>query len=60
MTEIKLGIIKLKGRWHVLLRHNTGLEEISDQSWKTKAEVEIAVEQYIKDRGDQFDFDRIH
>jgi hypothetical protein len=59
MTEIRIGIISVDGRWRVVLRHEaTGIEEISDQSWKTKAEVELAVDQYIKDLGAKFD--RIH
>jgi hypothetical protein len=49
MTQIH--ILFRENRYHVVLRHEDGAEEISDQSWNTREECEKAVEQYAKDRG---------
>jgi len=51
MTQIH--ILFSDNKYYVVLRHEDGSEEISDQSWDTKEECQKAVEQYAKDRGMQ-------
>jgi hypothetical protein len=51
MAEETIHVFCHSGRYHVVLRHADGTEEISDQSWDTREECEKAIEQYVKDRG---------
>jgi hypothetical protein len=39
--------------WHVILQHEDGREEISDNSFRSKEECEAAIMQYVKDRKGQ-------
>jgi hypothetical protein len=38
-------------RFYVILSHADGKEEISEQSWATRAECVKAIEEYVKERG---------
>jgi len=49
MTHIH--IFARDGRYYVVLRHEDGTEEISQQSWETREECEKAIMQYAEDRG---------
>jgi hypothetical protein len=51
MTRIY--VLFRESRYYVVLRHEDGTEEISDQSWSTREECEKAIEQYAKDRGEK-------
>lgn len=48
MTQIY--ILFRNEKYYVVLRHQDGSEEISDQSFATREECENAIEQYVKDR----------
>jgi hypothetical protein len=48
--EIQIHILHHADRYHVVLRHPNGREEISDQSFATEQECKSAIEQYVRDR----------
>jgi len=51
MKETKIFILELRKKFHVLLRHEDGSEEVSDKGWPTREECERAIEEYAKSQG---------
>lgn len=51
MTEINIYTLFKDDRWRILLRHQDGREEVSEQSWATREECDTAIKQYAKELG---------
>ena len=53
LQETQIKIFRKDDRYHVLLQHADGREELSHQSYPTRQACEAAIQQYVKDRDAQ-------